>query len=396
MTLEQDSNVPATTSDGEDPFNAVLEHCEVLLDARTPLWHELRFVAGIGETKEVDTNFKADDVGLVIQESDGIAERDGWQEDYVGAAIEATVDNEIEDVDNSIGLYLKEIGRIPLLDQQQEIALSNLMERGNQALVWLEKNHATPEEKERLTGQIRAGEIARKHLIEANFRLVVSIAKKYVGRGVSFLDLIQEGNIGLLRAVEKFDYRRGFKFSTYATWWIRQAITRAISDQGRTIRVPVHVCDRINNLRRVSHRLGQEMGQEPTTEELAAEMQSSRRAVERILYIAQHPLSLEMPLAEEEDASLADLIEDKHSLAPSDETANKMLREQIAEILSSLSPREDLVLQLRFGLKDGQPHTLAEVGRKFGVTRERIRQIESSALRKLRHPRRSRRLKGYL
>lgn len=378
-------------------LDSALDRGEVsLLDTQIPLWYKVQFIVRAGEPEKVETKFIVQDAELAVTEGNIVAEPNSWREEEGGATLKAVADDEIGDVDDSISLYLREIGRIPLLNQPEEVALATLMERGNQAGTWLKQNHVTVEEKERLTGQIRAGEMARQHLIEANFRLVVSIAKKYTGRGVSFLDLVQEGNIGLLRAVEKFDYRRGFKFSTYATWWIRQAITRAVADQSRTIRVPVHMGERINNLHRVSHRLAQEMGREPTTEELAAEMQSSRRAVERIIRIAQHPLSLEMPLTDEEDTNLADLIEDSHSPEPSDVVTRQVLQEQIVKVLSSLSPREDMVLQLRFGLKDGQTRTLEEVGRKFGVTRERIRQIEAGALRKLRHPRRTRRLKDYL
>jgi RNA polymerase primary sigma factor len=354
--------------------------------SENPQWHEVQ-LAITAET---------DEVGFAGEEHDVIAVSDNPEKGFHAPPTGTIVDDELDDVDSNVGLYLREIGRTPLLSRQDEIALAKLMKRGNQARAWLKQNHTTPQEKELLAQQIRAGEIARQHLTEANFRLVVSIAKKYVGRGVSFLDLVQEGNIGLLRAVEKFDHQRGFKFSTYATWWIRQAITRAIADQSRTIRVPVHMSEQIRNLRRVSHRLTQEMGREPTIDELAAEMNTSRRTVERIIRIAQHPLSLEMPLVGEEDTSLADFIEDNNTLPPSDVAINKLLQEQIDEILSSLSPREGMVLQLRFGLKGRQPHTLEEVGRKFGVTRERIRQIEAGALRKLRHPRRIRRLKGYL
>jgi len=388
MTLEHLSNSTPMLTGGEPPaIGSPSDHRDVSFVGSENLpWHKVGFA--------IDT--EADDVGFTVEESDVLAISDSPEQELEVLPTETILYDELGDVDSSVGLYLREIGRTPLLSRQEEIGLASLMRQGNQARAWLRKNHPTPQEKELLTQQIRAGDIARQHLTEANFRLVVSIAKKYVGRGVAFLDLIQEGNIGLLRAVEKFDHRRGFKFSTYATWWIRQAITRAIADQSRTIRVPVHMSERISNLRRVSHRLAQEMGREPSPEELAAEMNTSRRTVERLIRIAQHPLSLEMPLAGEEDTSLADFIEDNTTPPPSDATTNKMLQEQLDEILASLSPREGMVLQLRFGLKGRQPHTLEEVGRKFGVTRERIRQIEAGALRKLRHPRRIRRLKGYL
>jgi RNA polymerase primary sigma factor len=388
MALERVSNV--STAVGEESSTALPSSDDRetgFLDAKGLLWYKVQLAAEVN----------ADDLEFSAEENEAMTLLDAVaEEEYSGKAVVEDVVDDVAEVDDSITLYLKEIGRIPLLNQQEEVALANLMERGNQAQAWLKQNHTTPEEKELLTQQIHAGQSARQHLVEANSRLVVSIAKQYIGRGVSFLDLIQEGNIGLLRAVEKFDHQRGYKFSTYATWWIRQAITRAIADQSRTIRVPVHMSERINNLRRVSHRLAQEIGREPSTEELAAEMNTSRRVVERLICIAQHPLSLEMPLADEEDVSLADFIEDSYTPTPGDATTDKLLREQVDDILASLSPREDMVLQLRFGLRDGQPHTLEEVGRKFGVTRERIRQIEAGALRKLRHPRRIRRLKGYL
>jgi RNA polymerase primary sigma factor len=388
MTLKQAPNATLTVTAEEettaiDPSSNLRQ---VASDSENLLWHKVQLAIAA----------KADDVGFAVGENNVAALSSNLEQEVCAPPAETMAEDEPSDVDNSISLYLSEIGRTPLLNRQEEITLAKLMRQGNQAQAWLRKNHATPQEKERLTQKIRAGEIARQHLTEANFRLVVSIAKKYVGRGVAFLDLIQEGNIGLLRAVDKFDHRRGFKFSTYATWWIRQAITRAIADQSRTIRVPVHMSERISNLRRVSHRLAQEMGREPSADELAAEMDTSRRTVERLIRISQHPLSLEMPLNGEEDTSLADFIEDNTTPPPSDVTTNKLLQEQIDEILSSLSPREGMVLQLRFGLKGRQPHTLEEVGRKFGVTRERIRQIEAGALRKLRHPRRTRRLKGYL
>jgi RNA polymerase primary sigma factor len=299
-------------------------------------------------------------------------------------------------IDDTVSLYLKEISRIPLLTAAQEVEFARGMETGKRARYRLNKDHVSPAERTRLEQKIHEGDLYRQKLIKANFRLVVSIAKKYIGRGVSFLDLIQEGNIGLIRAVEKFDYHRGYKFSTYATWWIRQAITRAIADQGRTIRVPVHMCERINKLTRVSRQLVQELGREPTSDEIAEELNTTSRKVERIIKISQRPLSLEMPVGEEQDSHLGDFIPDDATLGPTDAASHQLLREQMEDILTSLSPREGRVLQLRFGLKDGKAHTLEEVGKKFGVTRERIRQIEAKALRKLRHPSRSRKLRDYL
>ncbi len=274
------------------------------------------------------------------------------------------------DIDNPISLYLHEISRIPLLTAEEEIELAKRIEAGDME--------------------------ARQKLIEANFRLVVSIAKKYVGRGVSFLDLIQEGNIGLIRAVQKFDYRRGYKFSTYATWWIRQAITRSIADQARTIRIPVHMVERINKLIRTSRRLAQELGREPSLEDIAEELELSPSQVANILKIAQQPLSLEMPVGEEGDSSLGDFIEDLRLPVPAEAASDQLLKEQISSILDTLNPRESRILQLRFGLRNERTHTLEEVGRKFGVTRERIRQIEAKALRKLRHPSRAKKLRDYL
>lgn len=300
-------------------------------------------------------------------------------------------------IDDTVSLYLKEISRIPLLRAEQEVEYAKGMETGKKARQQLNRSTTISlAERNKLEQKIRDGELCRQKLIKANFRLVVSIAKKYIGRGVSFLDLIQEGNIGLIRAVEKFDYKRGFKFSTYATWWIRQAITRAIADQGRTIRVPVHMCERINKLTRVSRQLVQELGREPTPDEIAKELGTTPKKVERIIKISQRPLSLEMPVGEEQDSHLGDFIPDESTLGPTDAASHQLLREQMEEILTSLSPREGRVLQLRFGLKDGKSHTLEEVGKKFGVTRERIRQIEAKALRKLRHPSRSRKLRDYL
>lgn len=273
-------------------------------------------------------------------------------------------------VSDPVRMYLKEIGKIPLLTFEEEIELAKQMEQGKES--------------------------AKRRLAEANLRLVVSIAKKYVGRGMLFLDLIQEGNLGLIKAVEKFDYRKGYKFSTYATWWIRQAITRAIADQARTIRIPVHMVETINKLIRVSRHLVQELGREPTPEEIADEMNISEDRVREILKIAQEPVSLETPIGEEDDSHLGDFIEDQEVQAPADAAAFELLREQLEDVLDTLTPREEKVLRLRFGLDDGRSRTLEEVGQVFGVTRERIRQIEAKALRKLRHPMRSKRLKDYL
>jgi RNA polymerase primary sigma factor len=301
------------------------------------------------------------------------------------------------DVDDSISLYLREIGRIPLLTAEQEVSLAKRMEAGRNAKRRLSRAaNLSREERRGLRELVRDGQAAQEHLIKANSRLVVSVAKKYVGRGVPFLDLIQEGNIGLIRAVKKFDYRRGFKFSTYATWWIRQAVTRAIADQGRTIRVPVHMYEQINRLARVTRQLVQEFGRDPTTEEIAEELGVSPKKVERTIKVAQRPLSLEMPVGEEDDSFLGDFIEDSEAPSPTDQASQQLLRDQIDDIFVSLTPREVRILQLRFGLVDGYSYTLEEVGRKFGVTRERIRQIEAQALGRLRHPSRSRKLRDFL
>ena len=304
-------------------------------------------------------------------------------DDEVGVEEEDDADIDVENIDLSIPegvsiedpvrMYLKEIGKVPLLTAEDEIELSKQMEMG---------------------GEI--GKKAQQRLAEANLRLVVSIAKRYVGRGMLFLDLIQEGNLGLIKAVEKYDYRKGFKFSTYATWWIRQAITRAIADQARTIRIPVHMVETINKLIRVSRQLLQELGREPTPEEIAKETNMSVERVREILKISQEPVSLETPIGEEEDSHLGDFIQDDNVPVPADAAAFTLLKEQLVEVLGTLTEREQKVLRLRFGLDDGRARTLEEVGKEFNVTRERIRQIEAKALRKLRHPSRSRKLKDYL
>ncbi|HHY64137.1 MAG TPA: RNA polymerase sigma factor RpoD [Clostridiaceae bacterium] len=314
-----------------------------------------------------------------IDNIDNIENIDVIEEDFEdipyieGAEEEEDVDISIPEgisIDDPVRMYLKEIGKVPLLSSDEEIELAKRMEQGD--------------------------EEAKRRLAEANLRLVVSIAKRYVGRGMLFLDLIQEGNLGLIKAVEKFDFRKGFKFSTYATWWIRQAITRAIADQARTIRIPVHMVETINKLIRVSRQLLQELGRDPTPEEIAKEMGMSEDKVRDIMKISQEPVSLETPIGEEEDSHLGDFIPDDDAPAPAESAAFTLLKEQLIDVLDTLTPREEKVLRLRFGLDDGRARTLEEVGREFNVTRERIRQIEAKALRKLRHPSRSKKLKDFL
>ncbi len=311
-------------------------------------------------------------------------------------------------IEDPVRMYLKEIGKVPLLSAEEEIELAKGMEAGavakeKIAILTKRLEEASEEETAEIQEEIAAlqkdldaGDVAKKRLAEANLRLVVSIAKRYVGRGMLFLDLIQEGNLGLIKAVEKFDYRKGYKFSTYATWWIRQAITRAIADQARTIRIPVHMVETINKLIRVSRQLLQELGREPSPEEIAAEMNMPVERVREILKISQEPVSLETPIGEEEDSHLGDFIQDDNVPVPADAAAFTLLKEQLEEVLGTLTEREQKVLTLRFGLEDGRARTLEEVGKEFNVTRERIRQIEAKALRKLRHPSRSRKLKDYL
>ena len=301
--------------------------------------------------------------------------------------------------DDTIGLYLKEMARVPLLTLDEEVTIAKRIEAGGNARKELlnYNGHGTPEERARLEQEYQDGILAREHLIKANTRLVVSVAKRYIGRGVPFLDLIQEGNLGLMKAVEKFEYRRGFRFSTYATWWIRQTITRAIADQGRTIRVPVHMVDRIRQLYRKLHEMEQKLGRIPTTEELADQLKLPITKVDWMLRVSWLPLSLESPINDEdEEAELGMFVEDKITPSPMQSTYSKMLRGKIEEVVDSLPPREARILRLRFGLENGRTYTLEEVGQKFGLTRERIRQIESKALRRLRHPRRARQLRDYL
>ena len=304
-------------------------------------------------------------------------------------------------IDDPVRMYLKEIGKVDLLTSEQEVALAQAMVAGQEAKAQLEEMEKdgielSPEDRKAIESVVKAGERAKQNLAEANLRLVVSIAKRYVGRGMLFLDLIQEGNLGLIKAVEKFDYTKGYKFSTYATWWIRQAITRAIADQARTIRIPVHMVETINRVIRTAHSMVQELGRDPTPEEIAKEMKMDVARVEEILKIAQEPVSLETPIGEEEDSHLGDFVQDEEASQPAEAASYTMLREQLEEVLKTLTSREEQVLRMRFGLTDGKAHTLEEVGKEFDVTRERIRQIESKALRKLRHPSRSKKLRDFL
>jgi RNA polymerase primary sigma factor len=300
------------------------------------------------------------------------------------------------DTDDTIGLYLKEVGRVPLLTAVEEVELAQRIERGRMAREELAKGNVPTTRRQDLQRLIEDGWAAREHLITANSRLVISVAKKYMGRGVPFLDLIQEGNIGLIRAAKKFDYRRGHKFSTYATWWIRQAVTRAIADQGRTIRVPVHMGDQINKLLRVQHQLTQRLGRDPSVDELAEALEVTPAKVENMIQVARRPLSLETPTDDEEDSVLGDFIQDEEVPAPDETATYNLLREHLDSVLNGLPPREVRILQLRYGLLDGQAYTLEEVGRKMGVTRERVRQIEAQALSRLRHPAIRRKLREYL
>ncbi|MCL4561735.1 MAG: sigma-70 family RNA polymerase sigma factor [Chloroflexi bacterium] len=300
--------------------------------------------------------------------------------------------------DDTVGLYLKEMSRVPLLTTEEEMEIARQIEKGIAARKEFSQSggRLTVAHRQELEKQIQEGTQAREHLIKANTRLVVSIAKKYIGRGVPFLDLIQEGNLGLMKAVEKYDYHRGFRFSTYATWWIRQTITRSIADQGRTIRVPVHMIDRIRQLYKLTHEMEQKLGRIPTMDELAGEMGLSLRKVQWMMRVSWLPLSLETPVGDEEDSELGMFVEDDITPTPIQTAYGNMLREKVEEVLATLSPREARILRLRFGLDNGHTYTLEEVGQKFGLTRERIRQIEGKAMRRLRHPRRARQLKDYL
>ncbi len=336
----------------------------------------------------------------VVQPDDGdlSGEDDFEEEEKESRRQQEADDNYLAniDTDDMIGLYLKEVGRVPLLTAPEEVQLAKRIERGRVARQVLASGRFEEQTRPKHRRNIEDGWAAREHLITANSRLVISVAKKYMGRGVPFQDLIQEGNIGLIRAAKKFDYRRGHKFSTYATWWIRQAVTRAIADQGRTIRVPVHMGDQINKLLRVQHQLTQRLGRDPSVEELAVALDVHPKKVENMIQVARRPLSLETPTDDEEDSVLGDFIQDYEAPAPDDSATYNLLREHLGEVLDGLPPREVRILQLRYGLLDGQAYTLEEVGSKMGVTRERVRQIEAQALSRLRHPVVAKKLKEYL
>jgi RNA polymerase primary sigma factor len=341
------------------------------------------------------------DQGIDIYESEEEAEEERKKAEMgepsaLAEDIEEVLDLSDIAADDTITLYLKEMARVPLLTPEQEMELAQQLEHGRVARRRLARDGHDHEGTEGLRQEIEQGEEARQHLIKANTRLVVSIAKRYLGHGVPFLDLIQEGNLGLMKAVEKFDHERGHRLSTYATWWIRQSITRALAEQGRTIRVPVHMSDRIRKLYRVTRELEQELGRQPSPEEIAEEIGLESDKVQWILRASRRPISLERPVGEEEDNELGNFIEDEKVLAPAEAAYQHLLAETMGDVLGTLSPREARILRLRFGLQDGHSYTLEEVGQKFGLTRERIRQIEGEALRKLRHPRRSRQLKTYL
>jgi len=341
--------------------------------------------AGVPYVEDVSNEEPPEDELDLTDEDDEDKENDGAPDDLAHI-----------DTDDTIGLYLKEVSRVPLLTAEEEVDLAQRIERGRMAREELAKGNVENNRRFELRALIEDGWNAREHLITANSRLVISVAKKYMGRGVPFLDLIQEGNIGLIRATKKFDYRRGHKFSTYATWWIRQAVTRAIADQGRTIRVPVHMGDQINKLLRVQHQLTQRLGREPAVEELAQTLDVTPKKVENMIQVARRPLSLETPTDDEEDSVLGDFIEDDEAPPPDESATYNLLKVHLEDVLNGLPPREVRILQLRYGLLDGQAYTLEEVGRKMGVTRERVRQIEAQALSRLRHPIIRRKLRDYL
>ena len=378
LTEENRAQVQALLEESKKTGKVASKKLVETLDAvdateeQTEKFYDVLEAAGV----EIDVSDVLDLIGTAELDNPTLGEMQAIEDEGIDVSNEnlEDIDDSNVKLDDPIRMYLKEIGKIKLLTPEEELEVAKKMVEGD--------------EQER--------DAARKRMSEANLRLVVSIAKRYVGRGMQLLDLIQEGNLGLMKAVEKFDYTKGYKFSTYATWWIRQSITRAIADQARTIRIPVHMVETINRVLRTSHSMVQKLGREPTTTEIAQELHMEVSKVEEILKIAQEPVSLETPIGEEEDSHLGDFIQDDEASQPSEEASYTLLREQLEEVLSTLTPREEQVLRMRFGLIDGKPHTLEEVGKEFDVTRERIRQIESKALRKLRHPSRSKKLRDFL
>ncbi|MGQ9814021.1 MAG: sigma-70 family RNA polymerase sigma factor [Candidatus Roseilinea sp.] len=389
MAFDEDQIVAALLIKAETQGGLVIDDIlELLPDIEDSYEQVDRVIALLAEAGVQLQDLPADDE----EAADGLNLEDDDEDD------EDEDDTAILSAEDSIGLYLREMARVPLLTMDEEISLAKAIERGNRARSKIRgiQDSAQASELDKLNAYVEQGQLAREHLIKANTRLVVSIAKKYMGRGVPFLDLIQEGNLGLMKAVEKFNHKLGFRFSTYATWWIRQTITRAIADQARTIRVPVHMSDRIRRLYKTTHELEQALGRKPTPEELGSELGIESDKVEWMLKVSWRPLSLEQPVGEEEDNEFGSFIEDETTPSPSKTVNDELLREKINQVLSTLTPREQRILRLRFGLVNGKCYTLEEVGQKFGLTRERIRQIESHALRRLRHPRRSRQLKDFL
>ena len=376
LTAENRQKLEALITEAKKTGKVSSKHLVETLDDvdatqdQTERFYDILEQAGI----EIDVSDVLDLIGTADMDNPTLSEMQAIEDEGLPADLDEpeALPEDVENakLDDPVRMYLKEIGRIKLLTPEEEQEIAKKMAEGD--------------------------EDARKRMSEANLRLVVSIAKRYVGRGMQLLDLIQEGNLGLMTAVEKFDYTKGYKFSTYATWWIRQSITRAIADQARTIRIPVHMVETINRVLRTSHSMVQKLGREPTTKEIADELHIEESKVEEVLKIAQEPVSLETPIGEEEDSHLGDFIQDDEASQPSEEASYTLLREQLEEVLSTLTPREEQVLRMRFGLTDGKPHTLEEVGKEFDVTRERIRQIESKALRKLRHPSRSKKLRDFL
>ena len=380
LTAENRQKLEALITEAKKTGKVSSKHLVETLDdvdatqAQTEQFYDILEQAGI----EIDVSDVLDLIGSADMDNPTLSEMQAIEDEGLPEDLETPEalpeDVETAKLDDPVRMYLKEIGRIKLLSPEEEQEVARAMAEGDE----------------------KTREAARKRMSEANLRLVVSIAKRYVGRGMQLLDLIQEGNLGLMKAVEKFDYTKGYKFSTYATWWIRQSITRAIADQARTIRIPVHMVETINRVLRTSHAMVQKLGREPTTKEIADELHIEESKVEEVLKIAQEPVSLETPIGEEEDSHLGDFIQDDEASQPSEEATYTLLREQLEEVLSTLTPREEQVLRMRFGLVDGKPHTLEEVGKQFDVTRERIRQIESKTLRKLRHPSRSKKLRDFL